>query len=152
MKTPGQRGPFGAWLVEQRKRLSQERGHRVLAQHVVDELIASGYPIDAAYYRALEGGSKRPGQQTREALARYFGQEPPLTVNGEQDVASLVAAIRDQTASMNRLVSLMETAAGGLPALIELARRVADDAEQARDEQQNDATSDGPVGRAPALR
>lgn len=111
MKRSEDRGPFGAWLVEQRQRLSDERKRRVLAQDVVDELRATGYPIDSAYYRGLEGGSKRPGRETREALGRFFGRQPPADQpNGHPDLTDLVAAMRDQTAAINALVLELHSA------------------------------------------
>jgi hypothetical protein len=114
VKTPEQRGAFGAWLVEQRQRLSLERGHKVLQQHVVDELAEAGYPMDPAYYRAIEGGSKRPGRDTREALERFFGRTSPLgqAESGAQDLGRLVRAIEAQTDAINRLLARLEQ---GLP-------------------------------------
>ena len=112
MKTPEQRGKFGAWLVEQRDRLSRERGHKLLAEDLRRELAEWGYPLGEAHYRALEGGSKRPGRETREALARFFGQEPPSEgPQVSQDLGPLVAAIREQTATMNELIGLLRASA-----------------------------------------
>jgi hypothetical protein len=107
---------FGAWLVSQRQQLAAKRGVTKLRQEdITRELAEQGYPMDPAYYRALEGGSKKPGRETREALARFFGQEPPSEgPQVGQDVGALVAAIQiqtaaiqEQTAAMNELIALL---------------------------------------------
>lgn len=124
MKQPHERGELGAWLVAQRRRLSEERGIRVTQQVVVDGLAEQGYPIDASYYRAIESGSKKTaGLELREALARYFGRTPPApstagTLPGG-DVGRLVAAIEAQTAAIDRLVAIA-------PALSYLIEKVDD--------------------------
>ena len=97
MKGPSERGTFGAWLVEQRKRLSQERGQPMRQQDVVAELRGQGFPLDDSYYRALEGGSKKPGREVRERLSAYFGEAAPEPGAQHSDIDSLVAAVRRQT-------------------------------------------------------
>lgn len=115
MKTPEQRGRFGAWLVEQRKRRSVERGKKLRQEDVTRELAESGFPIDPAYYRALEGGSKRPGRDTRQALADYFGAEPPPDGQGEpQDISALVVALREQVATNRDLTDAIREMVGVL--------------------------------------
>jgi hypothetical protein len=114
-KTAEQRGKFGAWLVEQRGRLARERNKKLTAEDVRQELAAWGFPLGDAHYRALESGAKKPGRETREALARFFGQEPPSEgPQVGQDVGALVAAIQiqtaaiqEQTAAMNELIALL---------------------------------------------
>lgn len=111
MKAPHERGELGAWLVEQRKRLSEERGVRVTQQVVVDELREQGYPMDPSYYRAIESGAKKTaGMELREAFARYFGRTPPSPSAGRSsapDMDRLVAAIEAQTAAVNDLVATL---------------------------------------------
>lgn len=106
VKQPHERGEVGAWLVEQRKRLGEERGTRVTQQMVVDELRDQGHMLDASYYRAIESGAKRPGREIREALGRYFGRTPPSpsAPTGTADLGRLVSAIEAQTEAINRLV------------------------------------------------
>lgn len=113
VKQPHERGEVGAWLVEQRKRLGEERGVRVTQQMVVDELRDQGHILDASYYRAIESGAKKPGREIREALGRYFGRTPPSPSAGSQatDLTRVIAAMeaqtaamREQTAVINRLV------------------------------------------------
>lgn len=111
MKAPHERGELGAWLVEQRKRISEERGVKVTQQMVVDGLAEMGHPIDASYYRAIESGAKKTaGLELREALARYFGRTPPSPERGVApagDVGELVAAVREQTRAINELVEVL---------------------------------------------
>ena len=102
MKTPSERGPFGAWLVEQRKALTARRGRRILQRDVVKELATAGYPIEESYYRALEGGSKLPGRELRQHLAAFFGSEPP-DARPKTDPTELAMAIREQTAAISEL-------------------------------------------------
>jgi hypothetical protein len=99
VKTADERGPFGAWLVEQRKRLAAERGQPLRQQDLVAELAAFGYPIEESYYRALEGGSKLPGRDLREHLGRFFGVTPPDS-RPKGDPTEIAAAIREQTAAL----------------------------------------------------
>lgn len=120
VKQAHERGELGAWLVAQRKRLSEERGFRVTQQIVVDELAEQGYPIDPSYYRAIESGAKKTaGMELREALARYFGRTPPVpSASGggsPADMGRLIAAVEAQTAAINRLVDRLETPAAPDP-------------------------------------
>ena len=111
-KSSEQRGTFGAWLVAQRERLGRERKVKLTAEQVRQEIADWGYPLGDAHYRALESGAKRPGRETREALARFFGQEPPSAEpQVGQDLGPLVLAIREQTAKMAELVGLLRTGA-----------------------------------------
>lgn len=104
VKTPSERGPFGAWLVEQRTALSTTRGRKVLQRDVVIELAAAGYPIEESYYRALEGGSKLPGRELRDRLGQFFGASPPTSrPHPAADTGEVVAAIREQTAAISEL-------------------------------------------------
>lgn len=104
VKAPEQRGAFGAWLVQQRQRLGEQRGQKVRQTDLADEIRAAGYPIRDDYYRALEGGSKTPGRETREALGRFFGSQPPMTDEPKAELGDLIEAIRSQTDAINRLV------------------------------------------------
>ena len=72
------------------------------------EIRAAGYPIRDDYYRAIESGAKRPGRETREALGRIFGSQPPMTEEPTSDLGELTAAIRAQTEAINRLVARLE--------------------------------------------
>ena len=112
VKQAHERGEVGAWLVEQRKRLGEERGTRVTQQMVVDELREMGHTLDASYYRAIESGAKKPGHEIREALARYFGRTPPSpsASPASADLGRLVAAIEAQTEAINRLVDRLGAA------------------------------------------
>ena len=116
MKQAHERGELGAWLVAQRKRLSEERGVRVTQQVVVEGLAEQGYPIDPSYYRAIESGAKKTaGVELREALARYFGRTPPAPSAGGSgspaDMARLIATLEAQTAAIDRLVNALATQA-----------------------------------------
>lgn len=112
VKQAHERGEVGAWLVEQRKPLGEERGARVTQQMVVDELREQGHTLDASYYRAIESGAKRPGREIREALAHYFGRTPPSpsAATGSADLGRLVSAIEAQTEAINRLVDRLGAA------------------------------------------
>ena len=151
MKQPHERGELGAWLVEQRKRLGEERGAKVTQQNVVDGLADQGYPIDASYYRAIESGSKKTaGHELREALATYFGRTPPSPTGGsvsagEARLDRLASAIEAQTAAINRLVDRL----GDSPApaewetLAKLAARLATAPSIGEDEEPPAPPSDG---------
>lgn len=107
MKKPSERTEIGAWLVEQRRRLGAERGKPFRQQDVVEGLAEMGWPIDASYYRGIEGGSKKPGRELVERLAEFFGTRPPAETTGQSsaELGELVTAIRDQTSAINGLVA-----------------------------------------------
>lgn len=127
MKQPHERGEIGAWLVEQRKRLGEDRGVRLTQQMVVDELRAEGETLDSSYYRALESGAKTPGPEMRAVLARYYGRTPPTVGRrgGSDETARIVAAIeaqtdriiQAQTDAVNRLIAAL-SGEGGFPAQV----------------------------------
>lgn len=110
MKSAQERGEFGAWLVEQRQRLGRERGKALRQQDVVAELREQGFPLDDSYYRALEGGSKKPGREVRERLGDYFAAEPPEPGGrrGDAEISELVGAIREQVAAVNALTGAIQ--------------------------------------------
>lgn len=147
-KSAGERGPFGAWLVEQRKRLSRERKRTLTAEQVRQEIAATGYGIDPAHYRALEGGSKKPGRETREALALFFGTEPPND-NGKESsgIDALVAAVRDQTNRMDRLITLLEK--GALTGIAEGRARFETELQGHEDDEAPDASQPPPSPGTP---
>jgi hypothetical protein len=109
MKQPHERGGLGAWLVEQRKRLSEERRTRLTQKMVTTEIAEMGYPIEESYYRALESGSKKSaGLELREAFARYYGRTPPSPSAGRSGSdMELAAAVREQTAAIKELVATL---------------------------------------------
>ncbi len=97
IKSDQERGPIGAWM-------RRERTARDWSQKEMPERLATvGQRVDADYYRQLEAG-KKPGPEVMDALQRLFGSEPqPLPEPVGDDMAALIAALREQTDANRQL-------------------------------------------------
>jgi len=97
-KTEGERGPFAAWVVRNRKRL-----YGTDLEQLSTALGKAGAPATVTTIRGWEAGS-RPRPEAREVLERLFGEPAPAD-SGEVDLAG---AIRDQTAVMQTIAAELE--------------------------------------------
>ena len=104
MKDETKRGEFGAWL----RRVRRERFANVTAavKAMQNEV---GYGIAPSVWAELESGTRRPSDEQRQRLTRYFGSEPvPSTVTMSLEegtlraeaLRQLIEASRAQTESM----------------------------------------------------
>jgi transcriptional regulator with XRE-family HTH domain len=91
MRTPGQRGRYGRWLVAARK-----ARHMDTADDALTALRAAGIAISDSTYREYEAGSKPPSRNHLPQLIDFWG-EPP---DEEDDLAD---AIRLQAAAIQAL-------------------------------------------------
>lgn len=133
-KSDSERGPFGAWLVQQRKaRPGAGRDGRMTAAEVRAWLIRDrGFGIGESAYAELESGTALPSAEQRRHLAALFDSEPPGSggVPGNDALAAAItrqaAAIEAQAAEQavtNRLLAEMmvrlEKAQAAEPAWVE---------------------------------
>lgn len=108
-KSDSERGPFGAWLVRERKaRAGSGRDGKMTAAEVRAWLIRDrGFGIGESAYAELESGTALPSQEQRRHLTRLFDSEPP---NGggssSPDIAALIRAM-----DADRIARGAETAA-----------------------------------------
>ena len=102
------RGAYGVWLLRGRERLGWTQ--KQVVGYLRDQGVMSGEHIDG-YYRAVEAGpGKHFGAEIHDVLVRLYGKEPePLPEpSPASDTADLVAAIRSQTAAIDRLAAALE--------------------------------------------
>ena len=99
-KTPEQRGPIGAWLVEQRRARGWDSA--ALARAGLER--AGVMRVAQSVYAEWEAGTKRPNAEQMEALTRFYGSVPERR-DTSGDVA---AAIRAQAESNDRIAAAME--------------------------------------------
>jgi transcriptional regulator with XRE-family HTH domain len=118
IKSDQERGYIGAWM--RRERIARDWSQKEMP----DRMETVGVPVDADYYRQLEAG-KKPGPEVMDGLRRLFGSEPePLPEpQGQDSLADLAAAIREQT-EVNRQVV---TAVGQLALVMHQGRHEAPD-------------------------
>jgi len=117
MYRPPIRPPVGAWA----NHLHSQRIDRRLSQTQAFELVRerlSLSPKSRAVYVALDMGDRQPRPEEAAVLASEFGWPPEGTsapTGATESGDPLVAALRDQTAAIERLVALLE---GDLPARV----------------------------------
>lgn len=110
-KSDSERGPFGAWLVQERKkREGSGRDGRMTAAEVRAWLIRDrGFGIGESAYAELEAGTALPSAEQRTHLAALFDSVPPsLSASTGGDVAQLLEVVRlqqEQVASLGRQVA-----------------------------------------------
>lgn len=93
MKRDEERGPFGAWLVRQRKaKPGRGRDGKMTADEARHALqLATGYGISASVWAELEAGTRRPSGEQRQRLEDWAGERSP---RGEvTDLAEVAAAL-----------------------------------------------------------
>lgn len=140
-KSDRDKGPIGAWATKQRDR----RGWT--PADVVRALEAVGQPITEGTYRGIEAGPRPPSRAIIGALERVFevqAPDPHEPLPEPGNMAALVQALHEQTATMQRLIEVLtENVSGRRVALdpevvdeIEAAHR--DALELERDEQRSD--------------
>lgn len=110
-KSDSERGPFGAWLVQQRKaRSGSGRDGKMTAAEVRAWLIRDrGFGIGESAYAELESGTALPSAEQRRHLSALFGSIPPATMESG-DLSDLAAAIREQAQAINALVDEVRAA------------------------------------------
>lgn len=91
--TPEQRGPFGRWLVAERR----ARGWK--ADELRDRLRdARGFAMGHSTYALLESGLRKPTEEQRRHLTEFLGSQP----EGEEPAADLIVALERHTAALER--------------------------------------------------
>lgn len=109
---PSSKPPKGAWA----RHLHEQRRLRDLSQTQAFELVYEriGWsPKSRTAYVAIDMGDRKPKPDEVTVLGAEFGWPPdPIDLEPETD-EGLVAAIRDQTAAINRLVDRLEGLASG---------------------------------------
>lgn len=121
-KSDSQRGPFGAWLVHERKsRPGKGRDGKMTAGEVRAMLIRDrGFGIGESAYAELESGTALPSDEQRRHLEALWDSQAPAA-HGSSDVAVLVATIGRLVAALerseatNREVLQMLVAAAAVP-------------------------------------
>lgn len=96
-KTPEQRGPVGAWLVQERK----ARGWHSAAIARAGLERAGILRVAPSVYAEWEAGTKKPNADTQSALERFYGSAPKQPSMGGDAVAD---AIREQNDWMRRYI------------------------------------------------
>lgn len=110
VKTPAERGPFGAWAAETRDRLD-----------LAAETVAEAISYDDSTLRKVEGGSAPASRRMRRELPAYYRriaaekgvtidppptEEPPASPTG--DLTALLVKLDRQTDAINRLAAALE--------------------------------------------
>lgn len=105
-RTPEQRGPFGRWLVRERKARGWTADEmRVRLQE------ARGFAMAHSTYALLESGQRQPTDEQVRHLSAFLGSEPEKAqpVTASSDIDRLVEVVRQQQASIDALRGLVET-------------------------------------------
>jgi hypothetical protein len=100
MKGDEQRGEFGTWLRRERK--ARFENVPAAVRSMQNEV---GYGIAPSVWAELESGTRRPSEEQRQRLTRFFGSEPSKP---DDDLA---AAIRAQTEAMQAIAAAMTAVA-----------------------------------------
>jgi hypothetical protein len=100
MKSPEERGPVGAWMVDERGRLN------LSVEEVRARLRTIGEPVSEPYLRGIEAG-RRPSQRIIAALSKVFGSSPPAA-RPAATLDTLVSALAAQTEALNALVARLD--------------------------------------------
>lgn len=93
MKSDAERGPFGAWLVRQRKARSGSGRDGSMTAHEVRAAVqrSAGYGISPSVYAELEAGTRHPSDDVRLTLEAWAGEESPR--RRDVDLSEVVAAL-----------------------------------------------------------
>lgn len=122
MKTPGERGPYGRWLVAARL----ERDLRT-AEDARDALTAAGISIAKSTYAEYESGTKQPSKNHLPELERFFG--------AFKDPVAAAPSVLDPYVVLDRHAAAMEAQAEAITKLAAsldaMATRVTDRVEDA---------------------
>lgn len=121
-KSDSERGPFGTWLVKQRKaRPGTGRDGSMTAAEVRAWLIRDqGFGIGESAYAELESGTALPSSEQRAHLASLFDSIPPQAHGSTDgtDIAALVARLERQAEVIDRLAAAVELLAKGQDAML----------------------------------
>lgn len=102
VKTPGQRGPFGRWLLQQRSARYRTQAEALDAMRRLAQL-----HIHPSEYAQWESGSRVPGDDNPkvQGLYAFFGSKPEVeTATAPASSDAVAAAIDRQTAVLADLV------------------------------------------------
>ena len=105
MKTPGQRGLFGEWLVANRQaRFPRQRDALAAYERL------AGLKIAASEYAQWESGSRVPRDDNpkAQALFDFYGSRPEPLGNDGGGSVDLTAALAAQTAAITALVERID--------------------------------------------
>lgn len=106
MKSDAERGPFGAWLVRQRKaRPGSGRDGSMTADEVRRAVQrAAGLGFSPSVYAELEAGTRWPSSDQRSALEAWAGEAAPRQTG--VDSSDVIAAIDRLTATVGLLMEV----------------------------------------------
>jgi transcriptional regulator with XRE-family HTH domain len=110
-RTPEQRGPFGRWLVGERKARGWTADQmRARLQE------ARGFAMAHSTYALLESGQRQPTDEQARHLTAFLGSEPEPTPAPASDLSALIARLDAQAATIDRLAESIKLLADALAA------------------------------------
>ena len=101
MKSDGQRGHEGKWLMGARKARGYSNAHKAVA--ALKEM--TGHVIHYSAWASYESGGRPIGDQHEEWLVEFFGPIPDLETPAND--ADMVAAIKAQTAVLAEIRDIL---------------------------------------------